>query len=151
MKIENNEVEIKNITNNNENVKQEDYELSNIISPIFGLHYQKLTSTSINIKKNNSSSIMIEQDVDKKNQENIFPEKEVAYNNFSNLDNTRIAQNKKDKTQQQKNDSLSAHYLAFREKIDKQNTTININNLTNSDTVITTIDLLIDDILNENK
>ncbi|WP_425381409.1 hypothetical protein [Spiroplasma endosymbiont of Polydrusus pterygomalis] len=151
MKIGNNEVEIKNITNNNENVKQEGYELSNIISPIFGLHYQKLTSTPINIRKNNSSSITIKQDVDKKNQENIFPEKEVAYNNFSNLDNTRIAQNKKDKAQQQRYDSLSSHYLAFHEKIDKQNTAININNLTNSDTVITTIDLLIDDILNENK
>ncbi len=129
MKIGNNKVEIENITNNNENVKQEGYELSNIISPIFGLHYQKLTSIPINVKKNNSSSIIIEQDVDKKNQENIFQEKEVAYNNFSNLDNARIAQN----------------------KIDKQNTTININNLSNSDTVITTIDLLIDDILDENK
>lgn len=51
MKIGNNEAEIKNITNNNENVKQEGYELSNIISPIFGLHYQKLTATPINVKK----------------------------------------------------------------------------------------------------
>lgn len=151
MKIGNNEVKIENITNNDENVKQEVYQLSNIISPIFGLHYQKLTSSPINVKKNNSSSVTIEQYVDKKNQENIFQEKEVAYNNFSNFANTRIAQNKKNKTQQQIYDSLSSHCLEFHEKINKQTTAINVDNLNNNDTVITTIDLLIDDILDENK
>lgn len=149
MKIGNNKVKIENITNNDENVKQEVYQLSNIISPIFGFHYQKLTSTPINVKKNNSVTIV--QYVDKKNQENIFQEKEGAYNNFSNFANTRIAQNKKDKAQQQIYDSLSSHYLEFCKKIDKQTTYINVDNLNNNDTVITTIDLLIDDILDENK
>lgn len=143
MTIGNNEVEIENSINNDENVNKETYKLSNIISPIFGLHYQKLSSVSSNVKKNNSSSATIEQDVDKKNQENIFHEKEVAYNNSSNLDNTRIAY----KTQQ----SLSSHSLEFHREIDKQTASINVNNLNNNDTVITTIDLLIDDILDENE
>lgn len=76
-------------------LKKEPYQLSSIISPIFGLNHQKITTIPINIKKADSSSSTIEQYVDKKTKENIFREKEVPYNNSSNLDNTKIAQIKK--------------------------------------------------------
>ncbi|WDA54048.1 MULTISPECIES: hypothetical protein [unclassified Spiroplasma] len=152
MTIENTEVEIENVTTNVDNAKKEPYQLSSIISPIFGLNHQKITTIPINIKKADSSSSTIEQYVDKKTKENIFREKEVAYNNSSNLDNTRIAQIKKNREQQQIYDSLPSRYLEFRDKIFKETTSINYNNASNNnDTVITTIDLLVDDILDENK
>ncbi|BET38300.1 hypothetical protein [Spiroplasma ixodetis] len=152
MTIENTEVEIENVTTNVDNAKKEYYQLSNIISPIFGLNHQKITTIPINIKKADSSSSAIEQYVDKKTKENIFREKEVAYNNSSNLDNTRIAQIKKNREKQQIYDSLPSRYLEFRDKIFKETTSINYNNASNNnDTVITTIDLLVDDILDENK
>lgn len=151
MAIGNKEIEMQNITNDDK-VKEQPYELTSIISPIFGLNHQKVIPKPINIKKTNINSTTIEQYVDKKTKENIFHEKEVAYNNGSNLDNTRIAQIKKSKEHQQIYDSLPSRYLEFREKIFKQTTAINnYNNLNNDDTVITTIDLLIDYILDENK
>ena len=101
-------------------LKKEPYQLSSIISPIFGLNHQKITTIPINIKKADSSSSTIEQYVDKKTKENIFCEKEVAYNNSSNLDNTRIAQIKKNREQQQIYDSLPSRYLEFRDKIFKE-------------------------------
>ncbi|WP_342218337.1 hypothetical protein [Spiroplasma endosymbiont of Amphimallon solstitiale] len=113
MIIENTEVEIENVTTNVDNAKKEPYQLSSIISPIFGLNHQKITTIPINIKKADSSSSTIEQYVDKKTKENIFREKEVAYNNSSNLDNTRIAQIKKNREQQQIYDSLPSRYLEF--------------------------------------
>lgn len=67
MTIENTEVEIENVTINVDNAKKEPYQLSSIISPIFGLNNQKITTIPINIKKANSNSITIEQYVDKKN------------------------------------------------------------------------------------
>lgn len=151
MKIGNNEFEIENITGNDENIKEEVYQLTSIISPIFGRYCHKLTSTPLNIKKNNNNCVNLKQDVNKKSKENIFHEKEVAYNNFSNIDNAIITDNKKDKAQQQISNNLLSHHLSFDKKIVKKNTTINVSNLNNNDTVITTIDLLIADILDESK
>lgn len=123
MIIKNNEIN----NSNNDHVQREPYELTTIISPIFGLDYQKNSNN-----KDAISMITINEDIDKITEKNVLDEKVIAKQK-----NPLI----KNKEQQ----------IEFHKKMLQQTVAINYNNTNSNDTYITTIDLLIDDILDENK
>lgn len=130
------------------NILAEKYEPSEVISPIFGLNHQPIVSSKTKLQKTNNTSATLEQYLEQKTKDSIISEKVENYTNTISLDKSRVAQIEKTKKQQVNYDTLPSRYLEFREKITtKVNQTINYS--PNNDTIITTIDLLVDDILDE--
>lgn len=130
------------------NILAEKYEPSEVISPIFGLNHQPIVSSKTKLQKTNNTSATLEQYLEQKTKDSIISEKVESYTNTISLDKSRVAQIEKTKKQQVNYDTLPSRYLEFREKITtKVNQTINYS--PNNDTIITTIDLLVDDILDE--
>lgn len=130
------------------NILAEKYEPSEVISPIFGLNHQPIVSSKTKLQKTNNTSATLEQYLEQKTKDSIISEKVESYTNTISLDKSRVAQIEKTKKQQVNYDTLPSRYLEFREKITtKVNQAINYS--PNNDTIITTIDLLVDDILDE--
>lgn len=130
------------------NILAEKYEPSEVISPIFGLNHQPIVSSKTKLQKTNNTSATLEQYLEQKTKDSIISEKVECYTNTISLDKSRVAQIEKTKKQQVNYDTLPSRYLEFREKITtKVNQAINYS--PNNDTIITTIDLLVDDILDE--